>query len=66
MPIPRFMDREGNKYDVSLVCSCGYAIVKDKKTQNWKYCPICARKGKASRLTTRKIFYGTHDQGENE
>ena len=59
MPLPRYIDREGNKYDVSLVCSCGYAIDKDKKTQDWKICPLCFRQGKGDKpLKTKRINYG--------
>lgn len=63
MPLPRFMDDSGDKYDVSLCCPCGYAIVKDKKTMNWKNCPLCVKKGKTGTLKTKRHYYGTHDQG---
>jgi len=63
MPLPRFIDREGNKYDLALVCSCGYAIVKDKKTEGWKVCPLCLRREKGEKpLKTRQAYYGKHNQ----
>jgi len=63
MPLPRFMDREANKYDVSLVCNCGYSIVKDKKTEGWKVCPLCLRKGKGEQpLRTKRIDYAKSPQ----
>ena len=57
MSLPRFVDRNGNNYDVVLGCACGYAVAKDNRTKGWTNCPICSKP-----LKTKRIDYGS-EQG---
>jgi hypothetical protein len=59
MPIPRYIDSDGTKYDIFLVCpKCGWAIAKDTITCHWQNCPLCEKEGRPpSRLITRRYSY---------
>ena len=58
MPIPRFRDADG-EYEIVLFCpGCGWAITKDKFTQNWRKCRHCGGK-----LETKRVDYAENPYG---
>lgn len=58
MPIPRFRDADGD-YEIVLFCpGCGWAIPKDRVTQNWKQCRCCGGKVETRRVNYSKNPYG--------
>jgi hypothetical protein len=60
MSIPRYIDRDGTPVQPILYCpSCHYAVTDDIVTQHWQHCPLCARKGKESKLVHKLNYYPT-------
>jgi len=51
--LPRFKDADGD-YEIVLFCSrCGWAIPKDRFTQDWKQCRLSC----SGKLETKRVDY---------
>lgn len=57
MPLPRFTDsKTGLPYELALFChKCGWAVAKDRITENWKTCRHC----ESDQIKTIRINYAS-------
>lgn len=48
---PHYKDERGI-FDVVRSCKCGYAVLKDRITEQWDICPLCGEP-----LTSKRVDY---------
>jgi len=63
MPIPRYKDADG-RFDIFLLCKCGYAIEKCSITKDWKECRLCGKPLRTARVDFNPPYKTTYADGK--